>query len=518
MTTESIDVTPAADDTPAQPAAQPAAPPATQFAAQPPAHPPVHPPERPPAHSSPAPAQPCPAPGPPSPAPPPPSGRSRTAGRFLGVAVGNFLVLMDASILNVALPDLQHALHASTGALAWTVDAYTVVFAGLMLASGSFADRWGPRRIYRTSLIAFGAVSLLCALATSAGLLIAGRALLGVAAAGLVPASLALLAGLYPDPAKRARAVGAWAAVSALGLVAGPVLGGGLVALGGWQLVFLVNPPIALVTWLAARGFAADGERPHKPVDAPGLVLSIVGLGALTFGLVQGGTAGWGHPAPIVAVAVAAAAFIALVLVERRAAYPALPPALLVRARVQADMIAGSAASFVFYGLLYAMTQWMVNERSLSPLQTGLAFLPMTLPLAVLPLFTGRLVARVGTRPLILFGLTCGVLSGVILAFSGAETPFALLVAAQLMLALGSTTAIPASTADVAMTAPAEFAATAQGALNASRQAGSALGVAVLGTLVSMHRIGLGVALFATVALVSVVALFARSRRQETTG
>ncbi|MQY35636.1 Multidrug resistance protein Stp [Streptomyces sp. RB17] len=441
--------------------------------------------------------------------------KSRTAGRFLGIAVGNFLVLMDASILNVALPDLQHSLHASTGALAWTVDAYTVVFAGLMLASGSFADRLGPRRVYRGSLLAFGVVSLLCALAGSAGLLIAGRALLGVAAAGLVPASLALLSGLYPDPAKRSRAVGAWAAVSSLGLVSGPVLGGGLVALGGWQLVFLVNPPIALVTWLAARGFAADGERPHRPIDAAGLVLSIAGLGALTFGLVEGGTSGWGEPGPVIAVIVAAVAFLALALVERKAPYPALPPALLVRARVQADMIAGSAASFVFYGLLYAMTQWMVNERSLSALQTGLAFLPMTVPLAVLPLFTGRLVARIGTRPLILFGLACGVLSGVILAFSGTHTPFVLLIAAQLMLALGSTTAIPASTADMAMAAPVEYAATAQGALNASRQAGSALGVAVLGTLVSMHRIGLGVVVFAAAALVIVLALLGRARGQE---
>ncbi|WP_327354385.1 MFS transporter [Streptomyces sp. NBC_01304] len=443
-----------------------------------------------------------------------PAAKPRTAGRFLGIAVGNFLVLMDASILNVALPDLQSSLDASTGALAWTVDAYTVVFAGLMLASGSFADRWGPRRVYRTSLIAFGAVSLLCALAASAGLLIAGRALLGVAAAGLVPASLALLGGLYPDPAKKARAVGAWAAVSSLGLVSGPVLGGALVSLGGWELVFLVNPPIALVTWLAARGFAADGDRPHRPVDVAGLVLSIVGLSALTFGLVEGGTNGWGHLVPVIAVVAAVAAFIALGLVERKSPHPVLPPALLVKARVQADMITGTAASFVFYGLLFAMTQWMVNERSMSPLETGLAFLPMTLPLAVLPLFTGRLVSRIGTRPLILFGLTCGVLSGVILAFSGTETPFALLVAAQLMLALGSTTAIPASTADMAMAAPTEYAATAQGALNASRQAGSALGVAVLGTLASMHQIGLGVALFAAGALLVVLVLLGRSRSQ----
>ncbi|MER6033176.1 MULTISPECIES: MFS transporter [unclassified Streptomyces] len=416
-----------------------------------------------------------------------------TAGRFFGIVVGNFLVLLDASILNVAVPDLRDDLHASASALPWTVDAYTVVFAGLMLAAGSIADRFGPRRIYRAALISFGVVSALCAAADSAGMLIAGRALLGVAAAGLVPASLALLAGLYPDPAKRSRAVGAWAAISALGLVSGPVLGGALVALGGWQLVFLVNPPIALITVVLARSLSADRPTAHRPIDYPGLLLSIAGLGALTFGLVDGGTDGWGRAVPVTALVAALLAFVLLAVVERRAADPALPPALLSLSRVRADLVAGSAASFAFYGLLFAMTQWMVEDRGMSALRTGLAFLPMTLPLAVLPFFTGRLVAKTGTRPLILFGLTAGAVSGLILSFSGTETPLALLVAAQIALALCATTAIPASTADMATAAPQRFAATAQGALNASRQAGSALGVAVLGTLGPMHRIGLGV-------------------------
>ncbi|MEU9100357.1 MFS transporter [Streptomyces sp. NPDC048361] len=436
---------------------------------------------------------------------------TRTAGRFAGIVVGNFLVLLDASILNVAVPDLRADLHASASALPWTVDAYTVVFAGLMLAAGSLADRWGPRRIYRAALISFGVISALCAAADSAGLLIVGRALLGVAAAGLVPASLALLAGLYPDPAKRSRAVGAWAAISALGLVSGPVLGGALVALGGWQLVFLVNPPIALITVVLARKLSADKPSTHRKVDYPGLVLSIAGLGALTFGLVDGGTDGWARPVPLAAIVIALLAFAALAVVERRADEPVLPPALLSLSRVRADMVAASAASFAFYGLLFAMTQWMVEDRHMSALQTGLAFLPMTLPLAILPFFTGRLVARIGTRPLILFGLAAGALSGTILSFSGTDTPLALLVAAQIALALCATTAIPASTADMAGAAPQRHAATAQGALNASRQAGSALGVAVLGTLASMHQIGLAVVVLGLGSLL-VVVLLSRSK------
>ncbi|ETK37481.1 MFS transporter, partial [Microbispora sp. ATCC PTA-5024] len=216
----------------------------------------------------------------------------RTAPAFAAVAAGNFLVLLDTSILNVALPDLRRDLQAPVAALPWAVDAYTVVFAGLLLASGSLADRWGPRRVYRVALAAFGLVSLLCAAAPGAGALIGARALLGVAAAGLVPASLAVLAALYPEPARRARAVGAWAAVTSLGLISGPVLGGVLVALGGWRLVFLVNPPVALLALLVSRGLPSGPARAGRPVDRAGLALSVAGLGCLAFGLIGAGTEG----------------------------------------------------------------------------------------------------------------------------------------------------------------------------------------------------------------------------------
>jgi DHA2 family methylenomycin A resistance protein-like MFS transporter len=428
----------------------------------------------------------------------------RTTGLFAAVVVGNFMVLMDASILNVALPSVRDDLHASAAALPWTVDAYTVLFAGLLLASGSLADRFGARRMYRGALLAFAVLCLLCAGASAAWMLIVGRALLGLAAAGLVPASLALLAGLYPDKAHRAKAVGVWAALSALGLVAGPVLGGALVALGGWKLVFLVNPPIALIAFLGTRGFRPDRAAAARPVDLPGLGLSVLCLGALTFGLVDAGLDGWGRPVPLLALALAVVAGVALAVVERRVAWPALPPALLSQSRIRADLLAGAVASFIFYGLLFAMTLWMVNDRHLTPLQTGLAFLPMTLPLAVLPIFTGRFVAGFGTRPVILFGLTAGAVSGAVLALSGQNPPYGLIVVAEIALALASATSIPGATADLAVAAPADLAATAQGALNASRQAGAALGVAVLGTLSTMPSVGLAVAVFAALSLLVV--------------
>ena len=422
---------------------------------------------------------------------------------------GNILVLLDASILNVALPDVRHSLHATAAALPWAVDAYTVVFAGLMLASGAVADRWGARRVYRGALAAFAVMSVLCAAAPNAGVLIGGRALLGAAAAGLVPASLALLAAMYPDPAARAKAIGAWAAISCLGLITGPVLGGALVTLGGWRLVFLVNPPIAVAAWFISRRLTAHQPTKHRRLDVPGLILSILGLGTLTYGLVSAGTTGWARPAPIAALLAAAAAFGGLAAVERRAAAPVLPPALLTLGRIRANLIAAVAANFVFYGLLFSITQWLQDERRLSPLCTGLAFLPMTLPMSILPFFSGRLVHRFGARPLILLALVADIAAGGVLTLVGSHTSLLVVVTAQLAVAVGAVLAIPSITADMAIATPQHLAATGQGALNAARQSGSALGVAVLGTVSTVHLSGIVMAAGAAIAL----ALTALTRR-----
>ncbi|NUP49393.1 MAG: MFS transporter [Catenulispora sp.] len=430
-----------------------------------------------------------------------PTPRRRTRAAFTGIVAGNFMVLLDASILNVALPDVRADLHASAAALPWTVDAYTVVFAGLMLASGAVADRWGARRVYQSALALFGLISVFCAVAPNSGVLISGRALLGAAAAGMVPASLALLAGLYPDMKERAKAIGAWAGLSCIGLAVGPVLGGALVGLGGWRLVFLVNPPIALASWFLARGLSAQRPAQPRQFDLAGLVLFTIGLSALTYGLVDAGTEGWSRPAPAVALVVAALAFAAVAVVERRVAAPVLPPDLLRLGRIRANLVAAVAANYVFYGLLYTLTLWLENVRGLSPISTGLAFLPLMLPMCVLPFYTSRLAHRFGARPLILLALVADIAVGGVLATVGPHTSLAVVIGAQSLLAIGTTLAIPSITADMAVATPQRFAATGQGALNAARQAGSALGVAVLGTLAGVHSAGIALAVGALAAL-----------------
>ncbi|WP_191871032.1 MFS transporter [Streptomyces filipinensis] len=420
----------------------------------------------------------------------------RTAGRisrltFAGIALGNLLVLLDTSILNVAVPDIQTSLHPAAAALPWTVDAYTVVFAGLLLTGGVIADRWGARRVYTRALGLFAVLSTACALAPGAGALIAGRALLGAAGAGLVPASVALLIHLHPDPARRTRAIGAWTALSGLGAAAGPVLGGALVELGGWRLVFLVNPPLALAALLLARRLPVPPVRADRALDRPGLTLSTAGLCLLTFGLVEAGIEGWGAPLALVPLAAALGCFAAVAAVERRAAAPVLPPALLALPKVRAAMAAAAVSCFAYFGGMYQLAVWLQHTYRLTPLHAGLAALPMALPVCVMPFFTGRLVARHGPRPVLLTGMSAAVAAGVLLACAGGpHPPLPLIVAAELALAATGTLSIPGAAAAVAVAAPPEYAATSQGALNGIRQAGSALGVAVLGTLGSLAASG----------------------------
>ncbi|MFI2199873.1 MFS transporter [Streptomyces sp. NPDC020192] len=410
---------------------------------------------------------------------------------FAGIATGNLLVLLDTSILNVAVPDIQTSLRPGAAVLPWTVDAYTVVFAGLLLAGGVIADRWGARRVYAVALGLFAVLSVACALAPGAGALIAGRALLGAAGAGLVPASLALLIHLYPDPARRTRAIGSWSALAGLGAAAGPVLGGALVELGGWRLVFLVNPPLALAALLLARRLPAPPVRAARALDRPGLLLSTAGLGLLTFGLVEAGIEGWGAARALLPLGAALVCFVAVAVVERRVAAPVLPPALLALPRVRSAMVAAAVSCFAYFGGMYLLAVWLQRTYDLTPLRAGLATLPLAFPVCVMPFFTGRLVARHGPRPVLLTGMSATVAAGVLLACAVGHRPaLPLIVAAELALAAAGTLSIPGAAAAVAVAAPPEYAATSQGALNGIRQAGSALGVAVLGTLGALAASG----------------------------
>lgn len=434
---------------------------------------------------------------------------------FAGVAIGNFLVLLDTSILNVALPDIRSDLRATDVLLPWASVAYTVVFAGLLLGSGAVSDRFGPFRLYLGALVGFAAVSLACGLAPTIETLIIFRALLGVAAACLVPSSIALLASMYPDPGRRARAIGTWAAVTSSGLLAGPLLGGLLVAAGGWRLIFLVNPPIAILAMILVRKIPHGSTGKGRPLDLAGIVLSTIALGATTLAFITGGTDGWGRPLPLAALAVGIVGWVALIMAESKVARPVLPPSMFRFGGISSNVAAAGVASLVFYGMLFTLTLWYEQVRGFSPLTTGFAFVPMTLPMCVLPIFTGRLTAAFGARRLIIFGLACDVLAGAMLiGVGGSHGSVVWVLLAEIALVLASTTTIPAATAAIAVAAPPEYAGSAQGALNAGRQAGAALGVALLGPLTgSLALTGIILAVVSVLTLLGVIGTRARQSR-----
>ncbi|MEV0820167.1 MFS transporter [Nonomuraea rubra] len=383
---------------------------------------------------------------------------------MFGFSLAYFLVILDTTVLTIALPDLRASLGGSLAGQQWAVNAYTVAFAACLLTGGAVADRYGAARIFKLGVASFGVISLLSAAAPDLGVLIGLRALLGVAGALCTGGSLGLLAELFPEPAARARATGLWAAITGSALAAGPLIGGLLVGLYGWRAVFLLNPPIALISLLAMRKVVSP--RGSRVIDWWVQILACAFLGLVAEALIGS--------APVAAL-LSLAVLAGLVLAERRSHAPALPGGLL--AATWPELLAGTVANFAFSGALFVLTLLLQDTRHLSPMATGLAFLPLTLPMTVNPLLTGRLVARYGPRPPILGGLALIAAGLAGTALTGVLTPW------LVVLGFGLSFVLPALMAGMINSAPPGTAGTAGGVLNAFRQVGATLGVAVMGVI-----------------------------------
>ncbi len=382
--------------------------------------------------------------------------------RLIGLSLGYFMVLLDTTVLTVALPDLRRSLGGGVAGQQWAVSGYTVAFAALLLTAGAVADRFGPRRVFAAGVASFGFVSLLSAAAPSLPVLVAARVVLGAAGALCLPSSLAILSRLYPVPAERGRALGAWAAITGCALAAGPVVGGLLVAAGGWRAVFLVNVPVAVLSLLLTRGIAAPAT--GRALDVRAQLAACAFLAVLTDAVID---------RRIVSGAAALVLLVVVVAVERRSHAPAVPAAVVRAPGVRAGLIAGAAVNFAMSGGLFVLT--LSLQRHLGPVATGLAFLPLTLPTAFNPLLTGRLVARYGPRRPVLGGMA-------LLTAGCAAAPYASWPA-MAMIGFGVSFALPALVTGVVQAAPEGSAGMASGLLNAVRQVGATLGVAVMGGL-----------------------------------
>jgi MFS transporter, DHA2 family, methylenomycin A resistance protein len=410
----------------------------------------------------------------------------RAGSLIVAISLGYFMVMLDMTVLTVALPPIRRDLGGGIAGLQWVVDGYVLVFAALLLTAGSLADRIGARRTFLVGCWLFAGASALAGAAPSLIVLIVLRALQGVGAALLLPASMALIARGFPDAAGRARALGSWAAISGCALAAGPLAGGALVGTIGWRAIFFINLPVAgLGAALTARLVPRDPAGSRRALDVTGQLSVIVGLAALTFGFSEAARGGFGRPDVVAAWVVAALAFVVFGRAQHGSDHPMLPPRLLGIRTVAVGMVAGALVNVVLGGALFVLPLAFEQGRGWSPLVAGLAFLPLTLPTAFNPLVTGRLVARVGSRGPITAGFALTAAGCALEALACVDGPYAVSGAGLALLGFGISLVLPALIAAVVGAAPAEHVGVASGALNASRQVGATVAVAVTGAVLA---------------------------------
>ena len=399
------------------------------------------------------------------------------------VCLGFFMVLMDSSALNVALPRIRSDFAGGLAQLEWTVNAYTIAMAACLLGGGTLADLLGARRLFRVSLLLFVLSSAACALSPNVGALIAARAVQGVSAGGLLPASLALMAHMYAEPARRARAFTVWGGVSSLALVLGPVLGGALTAAVGWRSIFLINVPIGLaVVVVCGRAVAASPAR-RVPFDVSGQLAAIALVGCGIGALVEGGTRGWSAPVTIALLAGTAVAGVALVAVERAIAHPMLPPALLTRPGFLAGLAVGALFQFGAYGSQYAISAFLQKSWGLDALGAGLAFIPFASFWTFASFVLARAVTRTGPRLLLIGGSALACLGALALLPVGTGRDWWVFGLGSCLLGLGAGLMGPSLPTVVLRALPVHQSGLASGALNALRQVGGAVGLALFGPL-----------------------------------
>jgi MFS transporter, DHA2 family, methylenomycin A resistance protein len=441
-----------------------------------------------------------------------------TAATSLGFAV----VQLDGSILNVALPSIGAALGASVDTLQWTVDAYFLVFAALLLSAGALADRIGSKRAFIAGFATFAAASCACGLATTPAALIAFRAMQGIGGALLVPCSLALINhACADDTAARARAIGVWTAAGGVALAVGPIASGVLLTYLGWRSIFLVNLPIAaLGIWLAGR-FAIETDRSptRRGIDPAGQILAVILLLGLVWAVIQAGSFGLTEPGVIAGFVVAAVAGVSLLLVERKAKDPAIPLSFFRDSTFSAATFGGFAVSVVMFGMVFGMSLYFQQTLSYTPAEAGLAFVPFALGITVSNLAGGWLSAKAGARLPITGGLLLAAVGAVFLTRLGADTTYLSMLPAQLLTRFGIGLAVPPMTAALLSTVPRARSGSASGLLNAIRQAGAAIGVALYGALIRGNPVeGLRIAvmisavLLATAGIAAAVAIRTRDR------
>src|SRR3984957_2834885 len=419
-------------------------------------------------------------------------GRERTHPNLTAfiTCLGCVVVLLDVSIVNVALQRISDGLGGKVSDLQWILDAYPLAFASFLLSAGTAGDRYGNKRIFAAGFVLFTTASVFCGTANSLAALIAARVLQGLGAALVIPCSLTLLNHAFDDPVRRAKAFGWWAGSGGVSVATGPLIGGLLVHAYGWRSIFFVNIPIGFAALLLTiRYIREERPVPGRKLDLAGQVVSLLTLAALTTVLIEGANWGWLSPGIVGLAAGFCLLTFLFFVIETRQSDPMLPLTLFHSVQFSVASALGLLLSFAFYGLIFTLSLYFQQVRHYSPLKTGLAFLPVTGLLTVMNIFSGRLAARRGMRFPIVVGFLIGGIGFFWLGLATTEKAgYANILLPLLGIGAGVPLILPPVTSVLLASVHRSQVGLASATLNAGRQIGAAAGVAVLGSLLSAHH------------------------------
>lgn len=402
------------------------------------------------------------------------------------ICFGLFMVMLDNTVVNLALPTIQQRLNAGLSELQWIVDAFTLLLASLMLTGGTLGDLYGRKRAFIVGLMVFTAGSLLCALSPTIQILIGGRAVQGIGAAVMMPSTLAILTNTFTDPRERAQAIGIWAGVSGIALALGPALGGIMVDAFGWQSIFYINVPIGLIAFGIAIKLVPESKNPEgRSLDIVGQILAIAGLAALTYAFIEANTYGWRSATIVTLLAGGLAALIAFGLWETRVKSPMLQLSFFRDLTFLGSNLVGLLVSFGFFGMVFFLALYMQQVQGYTAAQAGVRQLAATLAVMVAAIVSGRIVARIGARIPITVGM--GLVGAAILGFTSvqADTHYSSYWWMLTIMGIGTGLVMSPMTTAVMSSVPRARAGMASATLNTTRQVGGVFGIAVLGSIVT---------------------------------
>ncbi|TDO55513.1 EmrB/QacA subfamily drug resistance transporter [Kribbella sp. VKM Ac-2571] len=421
-------------------------------------------------------------------------GQTLTGARRFGVLIALCLAVLvlglDTTVLNVALPTLAKDLEASTSQLQWMANSYNLVLAALLLPAGLLGDRYGRRKIIAIALSLFGLASLACALADSAGQLIAARAFLGIGAAMIVPVALSLITVLFRTAEERKKAIGFFVVANSIGMPLGPIVGGLLLDHAGWQWIFVINIPIAFLAALAVTLLVPESRSANRPaIDWLGMILSSAGLAALVYGVTKAGEASWGDTVTIVFLVLAVVLIAGFLLWQRRTSEPLIELRLFSERVFTGGAVLLTVSVFAIFGLLFTMPQYFQGINGSDALHTGLKLLPFIGGMTVGAKLAEPVEAKAGTRLVVMSGFVVMAAGFVLGAFTDLETGYGYTATWFAVVGFGLGCSMPqAMNAALGVLDP-ERAGTGSGLLQAFRQVGGTVGVAVLGTVLnSVYR------------------------------